>query len=700
MAKKFNSKPVNIAISFGSRKDGEETPSVALYEMDIRGKAVEKIAALDDGCLRIDPKLAETNKVLAVGPDVENPATLESSQLLQYRAAQAIPEWLKIGRIDIPRLDWELWPPFFRCVSGKAYKCQSFWPPLIPPVLVQPTVALARNLQVERLTPILPFCKPLCYGRVEIYRRVCCCKPWDIEIFEPEIEIPWPPIFIDPTLEFNDFEIKQTRLLNATTEPAKRITWDERTVRDLKTIQALPNREAKVNFLKEHLHLLPIFCFGRIECSTKKIGETSLGPDGSFRHCFQDILTLKGCTVTYFYKVKQWIGGEWVYVYDGGKSRAYFSGNEKANLRTYNRRAETCYTPEEPVPGKGKPFVMLQSIGTTDSYRIKSPQQNTATGLNTILSPNAGLINPAHNLYDNAPLGGTLELSLYFDPGMRAVGAKYYRLSIVGADSANGNPASSFIKNLTDSVSWRKFKSSTFPPEIEAEVLGPKTIGAQNHLYEIPYVTFNDRWLSNQFHYLLDTTQFSNGKYLLRLEIFDANGNKMRPIGSGGATSNFHFLKWQDETTTDEVPFDTLLHILHIDNLHCFADVEGLNVDGTNNTANCQFLSGGKGSRFSANFRAYHENGFMWRYQMNYKKGLSGPSGVLESGTSNQPLSKSSGTAAISTSKFFSDMLGGDAKCTFLLELRSFAKHTNGRNRIIAYDDIEKISFALENTDV
>src|SRR5262249_47565559 len=148
----------------------------------------------------------------------------------------------------------------------------------------------------------------------------------------------------------------------------------------------------------------------------------------------------------------------------------------------------------------------------------------------------------------NAPWAQTLSFLLYFHPGLEALGAAYYRLSIVAADTT-GNPQSGATPApILNSVAWSHWVADAQGHWVpQAQVLGPVTRGAQNGLFRIPYDD-DALWLGDQFHQYLDTTQYANGRYLLVLELFDNAGNRLIPAGApadaGDRPTNFAFLRW------------------------------------------------------------------------------------------------------------------------------------------------------------
>jgi len=290
-------------------------------------------------------------------------------------------------------------------------------------------------------------------------------------------------------------------------------------------------------------------------------------------------------------------------------------------------------------------------------------------------------------------------------------------MKVVQAD-ATGQPAGGATpKILTTSIAWQKFVDVGGSTEIQVEGLGPNPVGGETGLYKIPYAEDAD-WLDGQYHLEWDTrtlradgTPEFDGFCLVSIEIFDAAGNQMIP--SGGAFDFLRLLAESGPGSTAKVGFKALQHLFRIDNRPVYADIEDLRMDGIASSAECQFMGGTKSSTFSAGYRAFHAtvNGttppetFMWYYQLFYHRGLNGPTVYFQSGGENEPSTLLGGTPAISTALTFADMLAdpqpGDpqhvmSKCTFALNLRAYAKHTNGSRRLSEYDREDQAAFALE----
>jgi hypothetical protein len=504
----------------------------------------------------------------------------------------------------------------------------------------------------------------------------------------------------------------------AMVDRASALPSSRRLAQDLQALQSLPLREANT-YVMARPYLPLLLC----SCTSRYLGEALIQPDGTFTYCYYRPLVLyrfgRTCTTTYAYRVRQWQENQWVTVYDGLAAHEWFGADENAELVSTSPKVRPCETDPPPVEGEGKPFVLLQDVGDTNSFHMVSPVQASLDGIGAPLPANGGLVSPppsgrsavwqpGDSTPFNRPWSKTLSFRLYVHPHMQALGAKYFRVSVVGADD-QGNPlAGETPQPLTEPVSWRRYVYIGSEVQVKGEGLGPHALTdgngvTQPGLYEIPYWDLNHQWLHGQYHHAWNTTLDPNGRYLVSLEVFDSAGNRLRPDGAAGdgIDKDFHFLRWIDAEHTQQVPFAVMHHLFWADKQPCYGDIEDLRKDGLLSVAECQFMSGTPDSLFSAGFRAFHANGpagepFMWYHTLWYHRGLNGPNRTIQTGGENAPPTLDLGSPAESLPQTFGSMLDEHPKCTFALNLRVYAKHTNGKGRIQEYDRSDQAAFALE----
>lgn len=732
-------KSFKVDFVLNDKRPDEDAPDIALYQLDRRGKVEKKLAVAQEGKVTLEEAWQEKALHLAIGPNVEQVSDLRGVRLLKVRAAQVWPDWKAHKVIEIPQQIWPNWQWYRTCLSGEVRRCVTLTlapPDPIPIPFPGPPVLIP---------PFPPFtiCRPVCDGVVEVYARECCCEPplvvdptrWPEDLCErfPEIclqlppipdpipdPIPWPDPgpgpFPGPTpgpgpdpVPFADPRTaKRIKLAEATTDRAIYQPVSRRLLNDLRALRQLPSVEIE-QFLLDRPYLCHLWCV----CNSRKIGETALNPDGSFNFCYWRSGLIRWpavCTTTYAFKVKQWNVNQWVEIYDGVAAHEYFSANELADISTYHPKARWCTNPEEPEVDHDKPFVLLERVGGTRTHRLVSPLQQAEMGIDIVPLPaNGGLADPAPSgagdgLYDR-PWGATLALRLFVEEGMKALGARYYRISLVASDG-NGQPVSGAVPlPFSTPRSWSKIEYVAGLPVVVGESLGPETVNGENGLYKIPYWS-DAAWLSNQYHQVWNTASDPNGRHLTIVEIFDQNGNRLKPTGTGGAgtAKNFDYLHWREPDAFDVVSFAALTHVFWTDNTPVFSDIEDLRKNHSPNTEECQFMTGGAGNRFSVGFRSFHVNGpaansFMWNWRLLWRHGLNGAWHPLDQGTQNVPATLASGSPQESATETFGTMLAGldPPKCAFSVQLRVRAKHTNGSSyRLEQYDRWDNAAFALE----
>lgn len=724
-------------VVFAGAQSHEQTPPIAVYSLDTLGRVTGKIAVSSDG--ELDIKRTKSG-VVALGPDVEQAADLNPQGLVTLRLADQLPTWEKTGEIIIPSQWWRGWLGFVTCVSGKAFRCFPFL-----------ELRSLRAIALGRQPIIFPErCEPLCNAIVEVWEQTTCCWPFPILevpklianlasfLVENPIMFPVPPR-PDPG-PLDAALVSRVDAAFGTGGVANTFVPSTTLAVHLETLRSLSAQDA-VTYFEAHPILWPFWCTG----SSAMLGETALNPDGSFSFCYRYFPFFRiNCRNSYFYKVKQLVNGSWVYVYDGSAAHQYFTADETANLYTWT--GQTCFQP----PPLGNDYIALQAIGSTNTWALNSNWNGAIAGVDqtqtgdtqmATLIQDAGLV-----VGSGAPWATTLALLLNYDPALQTASPNpyYYRISVVQADASGGPRAGATVTPLMTPISWSYFDLSTNPVSTASQSLGPVTVNGNQGLYQIPYFGGgNPAWLGNQFHQFLDTTTLpnviadgpgmGNGQFLLILEVFDSGGNRLVPeIATPTATDTkgtFNYIRMLDSTTNANVPFNSLTHVIWVDNrpvvgaIDYFMTSTGVQV--------CQFYKERADTPFYVGFQAYHavmcdaadspkpSNSFMSSFDLVWQEGLAGTSGTLASGDDTNwgvgcsvsvANAISTATPPTATPPFnvpavtFGEMLGTDpvtqkplTSCSFALTLGVYPKHTNGSGTIWGYESIKTAALALSD---
>jgi len=377
--------------------------------------------------------------------------------------------------------------------------------------------------------------EPVCDGVVEVYGRSCRCRPWVAD---------------DPRLPglYDELARLAARLPVASGPGPDPSPWsdlgflrdgaiDERAryaARDLRALRALSGAA-----VAGYVNARPYLRCDRLGVPTR-LGQATLRPGGKFKVCWRDWAG-SGYRPQYAFVVRQTVNGRRMTTYDGVAAGQWYDDPEDVTLASYSWQARSCR--HNQFPGTGA-FALLRDIGGAESYRAVPP-----------LDAGEGTAAGAHRH------GGALPLRLHFSEAMRAAGAAYYRLSVAP-------PGAGERVTLADPVSWLYFARTGGETAVGWQALGPVAVGAETDLFTIPYGA-DRRWQGGQYHAALDTSRLPDGQHLLTLEVFDAAGRRLRPVGTAGAgpAADFTFRRWCGPAgETVEVPDETLTHPLRSDN--------------------------------------------------------------------------------------------------------------------------------------
>jgi hypothetical protein len=500
---------------------------------------------------------------------------------------------------------------------------------------------------------------------------------------------------------------------------------DERVLRaaqDLQTIRSLPAER-----IMEYVNARPYLYCRRYSCSKPvKVAEGMIGPDGRFNICWSEFPRplVAHCHEQYAYKVKQRIGPFTITIYNGVAAGHWYDQDDEVTLKSYHPWAVAC----RDNGGPGDAFVYLDEIGDTDSHLLATPDQASATSVDTPVA-NSGLAfpsgGPAGNGGHDRNWGGTLKLAIMFSESMRSVGAKYYRVSVTPADS-NGDPVGD-PKHVTTVPEWNKAVAVPGGVDVIPVSLGPTSTplpNEQHGLFEIPFdgdLGSNADWESDQYHMNLNTIdpRWSDSaiaaglpvtRHLVTIEVFNAVGERLRPNGTlptglSGAEVEAAFTfrrKYQDTGPTNMVPYGALTHMFWWDNREEKAKIADLRMNGVESDEECQFLHGTNSSTFGIGYRAYHPWELFQHYHViSWKRGLSGGSDTMAVSSSNVGVPP--GAVGASPTHMFGHMLNhpppppdpARTKCAFTVRLTTYNKLTDGDNLLYPWDH-DSAAFALE----
>jgi hypothetical protein len=724
-------------IILNDRAPEDRAPELAVYLTDAALRPTAVIKVDENGSFDLGDGAFKEAHYVAIAPAAEKVETIGRDTAVLFRPDQFRELIRRNDVIELARARWERLVILRRCVTGRVRACRWRWPllDLVARRTLQArtatTVEFAGQLAggnavatlarpaLDQLTIFPIRCRPVCEGVVEVYLRRCCWTP--ILPFDPRIvdilkeleriPIPFPdpdpgPIGPDPLgpdpVPFLKGGVIDELALNA--------EQDLLALRSLPAVQQAAYVEARP-YLRAFFH-----------CGTPKlVGSGFVGPDGEFQVCWTSFpwLPPPHCRDEVAYVAKQLIDGVTVTIYDGRAAGQWFGLGEAPTLTSYHPHAVTCRGGDDPpVPGA---VVFLELIGDTGSHDLASPAPD---GWDRVGAPafNSGLLFPASaaaakGQLKNCNLGGTLNLLYRFSEPLRGVGARYYRLTVQRADG-NGDPVAGTAQRLAPPAGrWRKFRFAGGSIQVINVPLaaGPVASG-ETDLWTIPYdadLPPNEEWLANQYHGQFDTTGLANARHLLTVEVFDANGNRLRPAGAAGAGTDapFAYHLWQKSGATDvfpNVPFAGLTHMLWWDNRTGTGDIEGVQVTGSPApVGTCLFLTGPATAELSMRYRAYHPvEMFLQRHTLTAYRGLEGVvqapptivSGVLPVTDATANAGQPPAVAALSSGVSFAQMLGPHTKCSFAVNLTMSLKTTNGSGFLYQGRLRDTVAFALEIT--
>lgn len=392
--------------------------------------------------------------------------------------------------------------------------------------------------------------------------------------------------------------------------------------------------------------------------------------------------------------------------------------------------------------------VWLRTVGYTSVSHIKQEHQLLPPPAQSVSYDRIGLTDASANgdsflitTVDDykRPFGGSPVLRMGFGPALPNSNVYYYRWSYRQRANANLANVSDTFKPLPPKngevrkgYEYRyKDANNDWQWAPESKKLGPFSVGANDNLYIIPPedptmapfnvpATSHPHW--HQQTYYMDTIQFDttvvsdfeNGLYELKLELFDQAGNLLQNLPK----ANFKTPKHNDARFSENAP-DKFLHnlaggkadgfhmLIRIDNGQCSGDIYTVNVNGTPASSDCcgfvKYKPEGVEATLELSFKAEHPTNFA-EFSFGVVKGSCGSvpiahaRGMVIDSASGYSLNTATHVYSKSFSPF--QLLGecydnGAGKAAFAETLHLISTATDGKWRV-ARDYYRTVAFALE----
>ena len=674
-------------ISLDGGDDIPERPELAIHAVgDDDVLATAPVGA--DGDFELDEAVVAKARRIVITARDGDPSDKSTAYMIR---PDALRRTLELGDLQISAVDWGRFILRRRCIDATVRHCFPRW------VLLQDLVANVRELRPEalsiapRLLHPLYRCAPVCEGTVEVYRRRCCCHRLVIDPpfeLEPPFELPEPFPEIFPTGPFPPGPFPP----GPGPDPAPFALQEA-----LLTEGAIDADKVRLLHAELHPGLRPKVLFPPKLCfcgPPVKVAEGFVGEGGSVHVCWTEPLRFlpRHCHDEYAFIVRQNIAGNTVVIYNGLAAGQWFDDDDEIRLTSYHPKAVGCREDEFPVPVNGA-FVVLQDIGATEAHRLRTPLPDSADSVQAP-APGSGLLD-----LDGGPdwaCGGSLQLRYHFSEivgaSMKALGAVYYRVQRATANAA-GDPVGAWDTLPVPAWdTWRVIGSDIVPGN---HSLGPHSVGAENDLFFIPFETgaplvAGEEWQDGQFHAVVPTDDKVEGRYLFRIEVFDAAGNRLEP-----GAAPFTYRRWNTPTTTTAVNFGALTHLLRTDNRPVVGEIIDIVGPGAG-IGDCKFFEGTAAQAVSIQYRAFHPEpgspSFMRSYSLSIHRGVSG---TLATPTLASNIEVGEGGPPAGHAVTIADLLDGEDRCSFAVHLYVSARIHNGSGALTHLDRSDIAAFAV-----
>jgi len=316
--------------------------------------------------------------------------------------------------------------------------------------------------------------------------------------------------------------------------------------------------------------------------------------------------------------------------------------------------------------------VFMTRIGDDEIYKI---DQTT------------GLYNSGS--YTNVAYGQTLRVYAQFGDQLsdgNALPGKYYRLSY----AKSGSPDSAFTPITVPLSDTRVNKATNFS---ESHYLGPHSVNTASALYEIRdtlhYLWYNPDLIGYWYSWLAEQ---DTGKYILRLEVFDQDGDKV----------NSPQVDYRDGTATPNGVLPAMTDhadlLITLDNKPPVLDL------GTPAVNDCGVIPWSNLPPLNLQVNVTQENNRLYYWRLEYTKGVQPPPphtiarDVSYAGSLN-PVNVTIDAMnypnpSLGTPAYLNMLQGVDTSCAFALKLLAWPHIRNGRH-FVYYREVVK-AIAIE----
>jgi len=727
ISKKPRTGSIDVVVELDELAAGEEWPKIAAYIFNRSGTFLTKellnmdIKTPGTGLARINLDAGKEELVIKVGPNVEDAIDLDRNQPFVDKVSVAPGENVS-QRFKIPKPGWLCWRkvPYF--VKGKVEKQGG---------------------------------APTCNGEVDIYDvDIGCCflrlpdanieqirhaiidlliDPPSLAIKEISSEMYWdgdwcgtgprppfPPKNVDVIKKLDvlpsewafakkrfasipEARKKMDIILEKMSLPERQAFLDRGAAEGVKISQVLYTNTAQFRkLLVDSFQAFRFFicwypwiywiwwpyCWYSLE----KLGTAKIQPDGSFSLnarlsiCRRDVPDL-------WFVVRQKIDAieRVIYARHPVPCNTYWNhpNGKQVLLIVTDPNAVSCQQ-QVPVPNQGI-YVMPMGIYEDEWYNVEEA--------NISSTPPLPINTPRGLLAKTDPYGTRLDLRMQFHPDLRSIHVLYYRWSFrMEGTTGDWTP-------IKTPISHRHINQIGGDSFIDSEPLGPESVGNEHNLFLIPDST--KRWLDNRddLAYAIWHTaiwdgekyvpQVSDGKYELRLEMFDSAGVKIADPMTVGFK---YFLPKASTGPANESPYvendgSLILH-LRIDNRCTMADIQSVSLKGGAAAGECQFIeyNDKEKDEIDLTYLAYHPNDFLDHYVLTVYRGISGKN---VGSTGDITIAATPASAPNKKSFRVKDLLEGYDQCAFAVGLHAYPRTRDGQSRIRSYEAYDTSAFVL-----